>query len=210
VRSPWSARAIQLTAVAAIVAVAVTLVAFSLRQPAVPTYSPTPPSPPSPRDAGRALVGPVLYTVDVSDPEQWRYFSFHVGSVIENPGARDWDLAFRRYQIIANGGREFVGGAGIVDLGKVAFADVKTVPDAGYLATEGGTDPRNPAIANWYSYGYFSHVLSPKPHVWAVRTADGRYAKIELVSYYCPRSQPACLTFRYIYQGDGSRVVGGN
>jgi len=57
VRSPWSARAIQLTAVAAIVAVAVTLVAFSLRQPVVPTYSPTPPSP---RDAGSALVGPVL------------------------------------------------------------------------------------------------------------------------------------------------------
>jgi hypothetical protein len=148
--------------------------------------------------------------VDVSDPEQWRYFSFHVGSVIENPGAKDWDLAFRRYQIIANGGREFVGGAGIVDLGEVAFADVKTVPDAGYLATEGGTDPRNPAIASWYSYSYFSHVLSPKPHVWAVRTAAGRYAKIELVSYYCPRSQPGCLTFRYVYQGDGSRVVGGN
>ena len=206
-RSPRSARAIQLTAVAAIVAVAVTLVAFSLRQPEVPTYSPTLPSP---RDAGRALVGPVLYTVDATNPEQWRYFSFHVGSVIENAGAKDWDLAFRRYQIIANGGREFVGGAGIVDLGEVAFADVKTVPDAGYLATEGGTDPRNPAIASWYSYSYFSHVLSPKPHVWAVRTADGRYAKIELVSYYCPRSQPGCLTFRYVYQGDGSRVVGGN
>ena len=207
VRSPWIARAIQLMAVAAIVAVAVTLVAFSLCQPVVATYSPTPPSP---RDAGRALVGPVLYTVDASDLEQWRYFSFHVGSVIENPGAKDWDLAFRRYQIIANGGREFVGGAGIIDLGEVAFADVKTVPDAGYLATEGVTDPRNPAIVNWYSYGYFSHVLSPRPHVWAVRTADGRYAKIEIVSYYCPRSQPACLTFRYIYQGDGSRVVGGN
>jgi heme-binding HmuY-like protein len=146
----------------------------------------------------RALVGPVLYTVDATDLEQWRYFSFHVGSVIENPGAKDWDLAFRRHQIIANGGREFVGGAGIVDLGEVAFADVKTVPDAGYLATEGVTDPRNPAIANWYSYGYFSHLLRPKPHVWAVRTADGRYAKIQLISYYCPRSQPACLTFRYI------------
>ena len=161
-------------------------------------------------DAAVAAGRPVLYTVDATNPEQWRYFSFHLGSVIENAGAKDWDLAFRRYQIIANGGREFVGGAGIVDLGEVAFADVKTVPDAGYLATEGGTDPRNPAIASWYSYSYFSHVLSPKPHVWAVRTADGRYAKIELVSYYCPRSQPGCLTFRYVYQGDGSRVVGGN
>src|SRR5207253_6539209 len=83
-----------------------------------------------PRGAGCALVGPVLSTVDATELEQWRYFSFHVGSVLENLGAKDWDLAFRRYQIIANGGREFVGGAGIVDLGEVAFADVKTVPDA--------------------------------------------------------------------------------
>jgi hypothetical protein len=194
-------------AVAAMVAVAVTLVALSLRQPQVPTYSPTPPAT-SPRDAGRALVGPVLYTVDATSPEQWRYFSFRLGTVIDNAGPKDWDLAFRRYQVIANGGRDFAGGAGIVDLGEVAFADVKTVPETGYQATEGGTDRRNPAIASWYRYGYFSHVLSPKPHVWAVRTADSRYTKIEFVSYYCPRSQPGCVTFRYVYQGDGSRVVG--
>src|SRR5207302_9991721 len=111
----------------------VTLVAFSLRQPAVPSYSPTPPSP---RDTGRALVGPVLYTVDATDLEQWRYFSFHVGSVIENPGAKDWDLAFRRYQIIANGGREFVGGAGIVDLGERAFAAATTVRGPRILRAE--------------------------------------------------------------------------
>jgi hypothetical protein len=187
-----------------IVAVAVALVALSLRQPEVPAYSPTPPSP---REAGRGLVGPVVYTVDATSPDQWRHFSFRLGSVIENAGAKDWDLAFRRYQIIANGGPEFAGGAGLADLGAVAFAGVTTVPEAGYQATEGGTDPRNPAIAGWYGYSYFSHVLSPKPRVWAVRTADGRYAKIEFVSYYCPRSQPGCLTFRYVYQGDGSRVL---
>jgi hypothetical protein len=207
VMSPRSVRVIPLAAITVLVGVAVTLVALSLRQPAIPVYSPTPPSL---RDAGHALVGPILYTVDATSPEQWRYFSFRLGGVIENAGAKDWDLAFRRYQIIANGGREFVGGAGVTDLGEVAFADVKTVPEAGYQPTEGGTDPRNPAIASWYGYSYFSHVLSPKPHVWAVRTADGRYAKLEIVSYYCPRSQPGCLTFRYVYQGDGSRVVGRN
>jgi len=194
------------SAIAAMVVVAVTLVALSLRQPPVPMY---PPTPSSPRDAGRGLVGPVLYTVDATSSEQWRYFSFRFGSVMENAGPKDWDLAFRRYQIIANGGREFPGGGGIVDLGEVAFADVKSVPDAGYQGNEGGPEPRNPAIAGWYSYSYFSHVLSPKPRVWAVRMADGRYAKIEFVSYYCPRSQPGCLTFRYVYQGDGSRVVEG-
>jgi hypothetical protein len=50
-------------------------------------------------------------------------------------------------------------------------------------------------------------VLTPKPHVWAVRTADGRYAKLEMLGYYCPGAQPGCPTFRYVYQGDGSTAV---
>jgi hypothetical protein len=41
--------------------------------------------------------------------------------------------------------------------------------------------------------------------VYAVRTADGRYAKVELVNYYCAGVGAACVTFRYAYQGDGSR-----
>lgn len=168
-------------------------------------YPPTPAA--APHDVGRELVGPVVYTVDATRPDAWRYFAFHLGSVIDNPGPRDWDLAFRRYEIIANGGRAFVGAGGIADLGVVAFADVATVPGDGYQVTEGETDPRHPAIARWYSYGYFSHVLSPKPRVWAVRTAHGHYAKLEFISYYCPRSQPGCVTFRYVYQGDGSRHV---
>ena len=118
-----------------------------------------------------------------------------------------WDLGFRRYQIIANGGRGYHGEAGVIDLGAVAFTDVRTVPTTGYAVTESRPDPRNPAIASWYRYGFFSHVLSPKPHVWAVRTADGRYAKMEIVGYYCPGSRPGCVTLRYVYQGDGSPNV---
>jgi hypothetical protein len=190
-------------AVLALVVVAVTLVALTLRPPNVPTYGPTAPAP---REVGRALVGPILYTVDATTPETWRYFSFRLGSVID--GAADWDLGFRRYQIIANGGADFSGGGGVLDLGEMRFEDVREVPRAGYQVNEGRPDPRNPAIAGWYRYGFFSHVLSPKPHVWAVRTADGRYAKIAIVSYYCPGAQPGCLTFRYVYQGDGSPVVG--
>jgi len=184
--------------VGAVVGIALVLVGLTVRTPAVPTYAPTPPAA---RDAGRSLVGPVLYTVDATAPDAWRYFSFRLGSVVESAGARDWDLAFRRYSIIAG------DGVGILDLGETRLEQVRTVPATGYLANEGRAEPRNPAIASWYRYGFFSHVLTPKPHVWAVRTADGRYAKLELVSYYCPRSQPGCVTFRYVYQGDGSRNV---
>jgi hypothetical protein len=195
-------RPIAVIAIAAMVALAGTLVTLSVRRPTVPTYAPTPPGP---REAGPGLVGPVLYTVDATSPAEWRYFSFRLGSVIDHPGPREWDLGFRRYQIIANGGPRFSGQAGVLDLGQVAFADVAFAPEAGYQVTEGDAEPRHPALAGWYGYSYFSHVLTPRPRVWAVRATDGRYAKVEFVSYYCPSLEPGCLTFRYVYQGDGSR-----
>lgn len=191
--------------VGVVVALGVALLALALRQPELPTF---PPTPPAPAPAGAGLVGPVVYTVDATAPDRWQYFSFALGSVVEAPGPRGWDLAFRRFHIIANGGPGFEGEGGVLDLGPVVFDAVDAVPEAGYAATTGGPDPANPAIARWYRYGFFSHVLTPKPRVWAVRTADGRYAKLEILGYYCPRARPGCLTFRYVYQGDGSRAVG--
>ena len=193
-----------LTGVVVVAIVAATLVALTLRQPDVPTYVPTPAEP---RDAGRALVGPVVYTVDATDPDRWTYFSFRLGAAVAEAAPRDWDLAFRRFRILANGGRGFQGEGGILDLGPVSFGAVDVVPDAGYLPNEGVTDPTNAAIGQWYRYGFFSHVLTPKPHVWAVRTADRRYAKLEILGYYCDGGRPGCLTFRYVYQGSGSTAV---
>ena len=198
-------RVLRIVAIAAVVGAAVAFVALTLRQPNVAMYAPTVAAP---RNAGRALVGPVVYTVDATDPERWRQFSFRLGAVVDEGGEAGWDLAFRRYQIIANGGSGYQGGGGIVDLGDVGFDQVHTLPQTGYQVTESRPDPHNPAIAGWYAYGFFSHVLSPRRHVWAVRAADGRYAKMEIVSYYCPGARPGCVTFRYVYQGDGSATVG--
>ncbi|MBI2207627.1 MAG: HmuY family protein [Candidatus Rokubacteria bacterium] len=186
------------------VVVAVVLVALTLRPAEVPTYEPTPPRP---RDAGTALVGPVLYTVDATDTHRRRHFSFRVGATVDATPATGWDLAFRRYEIIANGGRGFLGRGGARDLGAVDFDSVATVPADGYTENEGRNDPRNTALTRWYAYGFFSHLLEPKGHVWAIRTADGRYAKMEIVSYYCPGSRPGCVTLRYVFQGDGSTAV---
>ena len=172
-------------------AVAIVLVALSLRQPDVVTY---PLTVAAPREAGRALVGPVLYTLDAQSAEAWRHFSFRLGTVVDGGG----DLAFKRYAIVAG------PGAGIRDLGETTLDQVRAVPADGYATNEGAAEPRNPAIAGWYTYGFFTHVLSPRPRVWAVRTADGHYAKLEMVGYYCPGPQPGCPTFRYVYQGDGS------
>jgi hypothetical protein len=179
---------------------AVLLVAASLRRPELPTYAPTAADA---HEVGDSLVGPVTYTVDASASEDWRFFDFSRGSVVQAPGPMEWDLAFRRFNIATNGGEGLLGRGGAIDLGPGAFDTIFSVPEQGYLGSVAPRDSTNAALADWYDYGFTSHLLRPKPRLYAVRTADGRYAKLEILSYYCPGAQPGCLTFRYVYQGRG-------
>lgn len=191
--------------VGVIVVLAIALVTMSFGQPLVEAYIPTPPAP---SEAGEMLVGPLDYTVDATSTDEWRFFDFSRGSVVLNPGPGDWDLAFRRFHIIANGGPGFSGDGGIIRLEETDFDAVLELPGAAYVETAVRRDSVNAAIERWYAYGWTSHLLTPHPAVYAVRTADGRYAKVQLLGYYCPGAQPGCLTFRYVYQGAGGRSMG--
>jgi len=184
---------------------AAVLVSSTLRRPEVPTW---PPSPAGPREVGGARVGPVVYTVDASAPEVWRYFDFSSGSLVESPGPLGWDLAFRRFAVIVNGGEGFAGEGGVVDLGDVAFGDVARAPEGAYEGSAAGRDSVNAVLQRWYDYGFATHLLTPKPRVYVVRTADGRFAKLAFLSYYCPGARPGCVTFRYVYEGGGGRDLG--
>lgn len=176
------------------------LVVMGLRHSAPETFVPTSLEP---RPARGALVGPRLVTVDASAADRWHFFSFDAGAVVRGPGPLEWDLAFRRFRVIANGGAGFPGRGGIADLGEASLAEVEVVPTSGYTFTTAGGDTVNTAVQEWYDYSYLSHLLSPKPRVYAVRTADGRYAKLQFVGYYCPGAVPGCVTFRYVFQGGG-------
>lgn len=191
---------------AAVLVVVVLLVAMSVRRPEPPTF---PPTPVQSRAAGDRLVGPTVVTVDASDASRWRYFSFAVGSVVDSPDPLGWDLAFRRFQVIVNGGSGFAGAGGAVDLGPVLFDSVDVVPADGYVVTVARSDSVNAALQRWYEYSFTSHLLTPKPRVYAVRTVDGRYAKLQFAGYYCPGATPGCVTFRYTYQGAGGVDVAG-
>ncbi len=180
------------------------LVTLSFGRPGIETYAPTPPEA---YEVGETLVGPVDYTVDATGTGAWRFFDFSRGSVVENPGPRDWDLAFRRFHIIVNGGPGFSGSGGILRLEETDFEAVRELPEAAYVGTAARRDSVNAAIERWYAYGWTSHLLTPNPEVYAVRTADGRYAKVQLLGYYCPGARPGCPTFRYVYQGAGGRSL---
>lgn len=182
------------------------LVASSLLRPSPPTHVPTDREP---RAVGDSLVVGRVVTLDTRDREQWRRFDFSRGAAVPGATGRAWDLAARRYRMIVNGGQEFAGRAGVVDLGRMPFDSVRRVPAEGYAGTrrDPGGDPEHPLLDGWYRYDFFSHMLLARGRVYALRTADGRYAKMEVLSYYCPGPEPGCLTIRYSYQGDGSRRV---
>lgn len=145
-------------------------------------------------------------TLDARDGSAWVYFDFERGSVVDGRIDPDWDLAIQRFHIVTNGGMGYPGGAGALTL-PGAWETVVEAPESGYATMRGRlTDgAANPALERWYTYRFFAHTLEAKPEIYVIRTADGRFAKIEVISYYCPGATPGCFTFRYAYQGDGSR-----
>jgi hypothetical protein len=116
------------------------------------------------------------YTLDASRGDQWQWWR---------------ELGFRRNHVIA------AAGGGALDLGVVAFDSVVPVPVDGYVPTDFAADTTNAAIGKWYDYSMWSHLLTSKQHVYAIRTPSGEFAKLEIVAYYCRQVGPACYTVRY-------------
>jgi hypothetical protein len=167
----------------------------SLTRPEFPPYDLTV-ARPSP--VGDTLVGPAVYTLDASSTDAWRRFSFSENSAVDTG---PWDLAFRRFHVIT------AEGGGIEDLGVVPFDSVAELPEGGYVPNDTQRDTTNPGVGKWYDYSMLSHLLTSKEHIYGVRTRSGTYAKFEMLAYYCKQAGIACVTFRYAYQGNGSRRV---
>ncbi len=139
------------------------------------------------------------------------YFSFSQGkSVMEN---ENWDIAFKGTSIIVNSGiHGSTDAAAAVVI--ATFSEVEKAPEDNELKVD--TAIVN-AIASgsgngWYNYNPSTHMITPiAGRVIVVRTFDGKYAKMEMLSYYKDQAtNPGAddddyLTFNYVYQNDGSK-----
>lgn len=149
-------------------------------------------------------------TVDARSKEKWQYVRFSAGGVVSVAGSvlPDWDVAFRRFQVVTNSGATNPAGrAGVRDMGAVPFDAIAEAPMDGYLKDEMAGDrveTENPAVKRWYEYDYYSHRMKPKPNVYAVRASDGRFAKFQILSYYGPGKEAGLLTIRFSVTPVGS------
>ena len=143
-------------------------------------------------------------------------FDFSSGSITNSEN--DWDIAFRGTSIIVNGGDSLgtadepsrTGNAATYiasgTLGSITQIDtnlLKQDSTDGYAIATGSGN-------GWYTYaGPPTYLINPTPgKILVFRTSDGKYAKVEILSYY--KDSPATpdyrfsesryYTFNYVYQ----------
>ncbi|RFS20693.1 hypothetical protein DVR12_19230 [Chitinophaga silvatica] len=146
---------------------------------------------------------------DAADKGHFTLFSLADNKVIPNSDSATtkWDIGFRSTNIIINGG---VSGPGAATAQVVSgiFNDLLVAPESGYVV-----DGTTLAIVDWYTYNRTTHIISPVPGKYIVmRTATGKYAKVEVFSYYkdAPttpdgNSVARNYNFRYQLQANGTR-----
>jgi HmuY protein len=151
-------------------------------------------------------------------------FSFKTGDIVANTDSATskWDLGFNGTAIIVNSA---TSGPGTTQAQIVSgiFDELATAPDAGYLSDNdpapiAGAPNSNLAIPTgsgkgWYTYDGAAMVNRPTAgKVIVVKTSEGRYAKMEIISYYkdAPASPTSSniaryYTFRYVYQPNDAK-----
>ncbi len=154
------------------------------------------------------------------------YFNLSTGEAIDpvNINATNWDISFaaenRNAAIAVNSGTEGSGNAAALVV-ETAFDDVKEAPADGYKP---GTEAL-PSFMTWANYtgsnSEPNHAVLPKAGLTIViKTADGKYAKLQILSLYegnpntsTPEfadlsTRPAFghYSFRYAVQTNGSRT----
>ncbi len=162
---------------------------------------------PAPKAPGNMLTT-LVTTVNASSEKEYVYFDFSSGKPVRilDASSLEWDLAFRRGKVISNGGASSkLGNAGLIDMGVVDFDMVTEVPMDNYSQDVAAkTETENPILLKWYNYNYFTHKLTAKKNSYAVRTANGKYAKFQFLSFYCDNKEAGCIKIRYVYQDSGS------
>lgn len=154
---------------------------------------------------------------------KYTLFSIENNTVIANSDSATtkWDIGFRGTNIIINGGNSGPGNAGaFIQVG--AFDDFKTISNDSTFKVDNA--PASYAITygsnkGWYVYNGATNLITAIPgRIIVIRTANNKFAKIEILNYYKGGTTPATTasdaqklslqryyTFRFQYQSNGTK-----
>ena len=156
-------------------------------------------------------VAEVPLTVDASESGKWVAVSLRRGTVVEVEDlttSTAWDVAFSRTKVRTNGGTSGPGEAGALDTTKATLAGTTAAPTEGYTVDAlapipgppgSGEESSNAVLGTWYDYNPTTHAVTPKDTTYALRTADGSYAKLKVTSWSSGQ-----LGLSFAYAGPGT------
>ncbi|MEQ9591340.1 MAG: HmuY family protein [Cyclobacteriaceae bacterium] len=163
----------------------------------------------------------------IGETNEFTFFDFATGQIVSNADSAtaNWDIGFRRTEIIFNSGSSGPG----TTTGQIVqgiFDELSEAPETGFksddetsgnvISSSPNVDIDNPANFWWRNGGSGSStIVSPiAGQVIVVKTSQNRYAKMEILSYY--KGAPSTpnnmtdldrhYTFRYVYQPNDTRV----
>jgi hypothetical protein len=150
----------------------------------------------------RGADGSYTTLVDATTATDWVYGDFETGSEVALTAP--WDLRFQRFHISTNGGASGTGGVEVARVNGQSFAQLTSPPTEGWVSDAPDGDDANtePEYAfdqdgGWYEYDPMTHVLTPKPLVWVVKTAGTAMIKLEITSYYDDAGTAGRLTLHW-------------
>lgn len=147
-------------------------------------------------------------------PNTYNYFSLVTGLAVSEDDAKTskWDLAFSGTTILINGGTSGPGQGGAVILEK-PFDSLSEAPKEGYKTDGASGDAiASGSGSSWYKYDMSVHAILPiVGRTIVVKTAEGKFAKIEFISYYkgapeeVPTEESKYYTFRYVLADENGK-----
>ena len=159
--------------------------------------------------------------------DDWVYFSFETGTEVSEIDSTNyttktnWDIAFHSHVGRTNSGastKEGKGGIYVVadtDFNNIDKADannfavddsVNIVSGIGIYMPTFKKVSGNAVFADAFDVDDSVHppLYTPTKKVFVIKTANGKYAKIQITSDHNAESESGHITFKYAYQTDGS------
>ena len=155
---------------------------------------------------------------------KFTFFNIATASIVPNADSATtkWDLGFRGTTIITNSGKSGIGKGGAFIYNGL-FESLKTISADSVFRVD--NQPTAYAIPTgskkgWYSYDGPTNLVTPLAgKILVIRTADGKFAKLEILNYYKKGVTPLSsapdtektnnqryYNYRLVYQADGTKV----
>jgi hypothetical protein len=169
------------------------------------------------------ISGDLTLSRKTSYGNDWIYYSLKDQKEVDltdHLSSLTWDIAFNRYNVRTNSGLSGSGQGGAYDAGLVDFSSVIMAQESGYIVddtiqiveaftgqgvdwmTSTGNDVFKDCIIRENSNTGPSY--TPNNHIYVIKTADGKYAKIWIKNYYNAEGTSGFISFKYNYQTNGS------